>query len=96
MKALQFCRYREGKLPPVQDQLEDLDIRESSFIEDMFGRYAGNRISWDAVIEVLRMINFRTFGEDSYKDRFLYPYPEELKAPADENREKDYWDNKWN
>ncbi|WMW25310.1 DUF523 and DUF1722 domain-containing protein [Methanolobus sediminis] len=72
------------------------DINESSFFEEMLRRYADNRISWDAVIEILRMISFRAFGKNSYKDRFLYPYPEEIKAPSDENREKDYWDNEWN
>jgi Uncharacterized conserved protein len=74
----------------------DKDNKETSFFEEMLGRYAENSISWDAVIEVLRMISFRFLDEDSYKDRFLYPYPEELKAPADENRDKDYWDNEWN
>ncbi|TQD24452.1 DUF523 and DUF1722 domain-containing protein [Methanolobus vulcani] len=69
----------------------DKDNNESSFFEKMLGRYADNRISWDAVIEVLRMFSFRALVEESYNDRFLYPYPEELKAPADENREKDYW-----
>nr|WP_321498101.1 DUF523 and DUF1722 domain-containing protein [uncultured Methanolobus sp.] len=80
----------------VFSMLEGLDSRESSFFEDMLGRYAANRISWDAIIAMLRMFAFRQMGEGSYHDRFLYPYPEELKAPADEYRDKDYWDkNYW-
>ncbi|WP_321431231.1 DUF523 and DUF1722 domain-containing protein [uncultured Methanolobus sp.] len=75
---------------------DDKANNESYFFEEILGRYADNRISWDAVIEVLRMFSFRTFGEESYKDRFLYPYPEKLKASVDESREKDYWDNEWN
>ena len=75
---------------------DDKDNNESSFFEKMLRRYSENRISWEAVIEVLRMFSFRATGEDSYNDRFLYPYPEELKAPADENLEKDYWNNEWN
>ncbi len=65
---------------------------ESSFFEDMLGRYSNNRISEDALIEVLRMLAARAFGDGSYNDTFLYPYPEDLKAAADEKRDKDYWD----
>ncbi|MDI3485921.1 MAG: hypothetical protein PWQ75_740 [Methanolobus sp.] len=75
---------------------EDKDNNEIFFFENMLRRFSENRISWDAVTEVLRMFSFRTLGEESHKDRFLYPYPEELKAPVDESREKDYWDNEWN
>lgn len=64
---------------------------EISFFEEMLGRFSNNRISWDAVIEVMRMFASRSFGEDAYEDTFLYPYPEELKAPADDKRDKDYW-----
>ncbi|WP_407356245.1 DUF523 and DUF1722 domain-containing protein [Methanolobus sp. WCC5] len=71
---------------------EGTSTEESSFFEDMLGRFSSNRISWDAVIEVMRMFASRSFGEDAYEDTFLYPYPEELKAPADDKREKDYWD----
>jgi len=71
---------------------QDVTPAESSFFEDMLGRFTSNRISWDAVIEILRMLASRSFGDDSYKDTFLYPYPEELKAAVDDKREKDYWD----
>ncbi|MDG6243213.1 MAG: DUF523 and DUF1722 domain-containing protein [Methanolobus sp.] len=71
---------------------EDTSTDESSFFEDMLGRFSNNRISWDAVIELMRMFASRSFGEEAYEDTFLYPYPEELKPLADDKREKDYWD----
>ncbi|WP_340818031.1 DUF523 and DUF1722 domain-containing protein [Methanolobus sp. WCC4] len=72
--------------------LKDITQEEGSFFEDMLGRYADNRISEDAMIEVLRMLAFRTQGDVSYNNTFLYPYPEELKGKADETRDKEYWD----
>jgi uncharacterized protein YbgA (DUF1722 family) len=64
---------------------------ENSFFEAMLERFSSNRISWDAVTEVLRMLASRSIGDDSYENTFLYPYPEELKAIVDDKREKDYW-----
>ncbi|MBP1909978.1 YbgA family protein [Methanolobus bombayensis] len=65
---------------------------ESSFFENMLDRYESNRISWDAVMEILRLLAYRSIGNYSYDDGFLYPYPEGLKAITDEDREKEYWD----
>lgn len=72
--------------------LADITPEESSFFEDMVGRYVNNIISEDAVFEVLRMLAFRSQGEGSYYDSFLYPYPEQLRGKVDEIRDKEYWD----
>ncbi|WP_292469385.1 DUF523 and DUF1722 domain-containing protein [Methanolobus sp.] len=71
---------------------EDVGQDENSFFEYTLKRYIDNRISWDAAIEMLRLFAFCSFGENAYEDTFLYPYPEELKALVDVDREKDYWD----
>lgn len=72
--------------------LADITQEEISFFEDMLGRYISNSISEDSIIEVLRMLAFRSQGEGSYNNSFLYPYPEELKGKVDEIRDKEYWD----
>jgi uncharacterized protein YbbK (DUF523 family)/uncharacterized protein YbgA (DUF1722 family) len=64
---------------------------ETSFFEKMIDRFSRDQISWDAVIEVMRMLALRSFGDASYEDSFLYPYPEELKEEVDDKREKDFW-----
>lgn len=61
--------------------------------ENLLENYSENRISEDAVIEILRVYTLR-FDEgniDSYS--LLYPYPEVLRISGDEKRDKDYWDN---
>ncbi|WP_319507865.1 DUF523 and DUF1722 domain-containing protein [uncultured Methanolobus sp.] len=71
--------------------LGDITPSERGFFENILERFAKNQTSWDAVIEIMRMMALRSFGDVSYKDSFLYPYPEELKAEVDDRREKDYW-----
>ena len=70
---------------------KDITSSESSFFDDMLESFNKNQVSWDAVIEVMRMLSLRSFGDASYEDSFLYPYPEELKAEVDDKREKEYW-----
>lgn len=57
----------------------------------MLERFSKNQTSWDAIIEVMRMLALRSFGDTSYNNSFLYPYPEELRAEVDGQRGKDYW-----
>ncbi|WP_319507430.1 DUF523 and DUF1722 domain-containing protein [uncultured Methanolobus sp.] len=70
---------------------EDITPTEFSFFQGILERFAKNQTSWDAVIEIMRMLSLSSFGDVSYEDSFLYPYPEELKAEVDDRREKDYW-----
>ncbi|WP_406661288.1 DUF523 and DUF1722 domain-containing protein [Methanolobus sp. ZRKC3] len=66
---------------------------EHIFFEQLIENFSLNRITDDALIEVLRLYVLR-FDEDNIDNyTLLYPYPEILRISGDEKRDKDYWDN---
>jgi uncharacterized protein YbbK (DUF523 family)/uncharacterized protein YbgA (DUF1722 family) len=70
---------------------EAISSGEKEYYENMFANYRENRIGEDALTEVLRLSVVRYGGEDIGDQTILYPYPETLRMPCDEKRDKDYW-----
>ncbi|MBN2109604.1 MAG: DUF1722 domain-containing protein [Methanosarcinaceae archaeon] len=64
---------------------------EKEFFENLLANYSDVRIDEDALTEVLRLCVLHYDGENIDGHTILYPYPETLRMPCDEKRDKDYW-----
>ena len=68
-----------------------MSSHEKDYYEDLFVNYRKNRVDEDALTEVLRLSVVRHGGADMNNNTILYPYPESLRMPCGEKRDKDYW-----
>ncbi|WP_292463973.1 DUF523 and DUF1722 domain-containing protein [Methanolobus sp.] len=70
---------------------ESMSSHEKDYYEDLFVNYRENRVDEDALTEVLRLSVVLYGGTDMNNNTILYPYPEILRMPCGEKRDKDYW-----
>lgn len=80
----------EASRAMFQSVAVELSEKETQFFEAVLGRYEQNRICFSTVLELLKL-HFLTSGKDPAYHSFLQPYPEELIAEVDEDRDKDFW-----
>lgn len=75
----------------VSPFFEYMSSQEKDFFENLIENYVEKRIDEDALLEVLRLTVLHYDGENIGNYTILYPYPEVLRMPCDEKRDKDYW-----
>ena len=63
---------------------------EKDYYENLFTNCREGRVDDDALTEVLRL-SVVHYGGEEIDHTILYPYPESLRMPCDEKRDKDYW-----
>lgn len=73
---------------------ESVSSAEMDYFEGLLANYMENRVDEYALTEALRLIVAHYGGKDNADNTFLYPYPESLRVPCDEKRDKDYWGGK--
>ncbi|MDW7732095.1 MAG: DUF523 domain-containing protein [Methanolobus sp.] len=78
----------------VSQFIDSMSFHEKVFFEDLLQNYTAYRIDEDALTEVLRLFVLHYDAENIENYTILYPYPEVLRMPCDEKRDKDYWSEK--
>jgi uncharacterized protein YbgA (DUF1722 family) len=63
---------------------------EKDYYENLFANYREGRVDDDVLTEVFRL-SVVSYGGKDICHTILYPYPESLRMPCDEKRDKDYW-----
>jgi uncharacterized protein YbbK (DUF523 family)/uncharacterized protein YbgA (DUF1722 family) len=73
--------------------VSSLNIVEEKYLAQVIKKYTDNRLTCDALLEILKFYVMRFSDSKKEYSRLFFPYPEELKTESEPERDRDFWAN---
>ncbi|WP_445475491.1 YbgA family protein [Methanococcoides methylutens] len=70
-----------------------LNDAEEEYLTCVIKKYVDNRLSCDALLEILKLYVMLFSESKEEYSRLFFPYPEQLKNESEPDRDRDFWEN---